>query len=418
MNYLTALLAFSAIMIVLATLATVVVEGIHKLARKRASDFEEMLSKLYEDAIAPRLKEITKTELLPDGRLTAATKFARQVTRNPAFREANSGMLRRIPFVKNLFTTTLEELTTRQFVEQLAQTDAGKKLREKGGNLVEKTLGELAYEFERYGEAATSYFERRAAALSVLVAFVLALVLNVDAIKLYGALATDKALAEEVIKDLDIAKLEKVYVDSIETAGGDEQKRAKIAEEYQEVLARIRKDSARLERLGIPIGHSYFPFCSGGPGTTQSNPSDEDFTDPRCKGIKVTRVDEVTYLVVGPLFTWTKRFFKALWTRVLDTQDGIGWLLSVLLSGGLIGLGAPFWFRTYRFVASFVPGLKLPDSTLARRTKTSGATAGGRSATQKTGAAGKSSGTQPDVSPAAEGLSNQDLKEAFENSRR
>jgi hypothetical protein len=103
---------------------------------------------------------------------------------------------------------------------------------------------------------------------------------------------------------------------------------------------------------------------------------------------------------------------------VLDTQDGIGWLLSVLLSGGLIGLGAPFWFRTYRFVASFVPGLKLPDSTLARRTKTSGATAGGRSATQKTGAAGKSSGTQPDVPPAAEGLSNQDLKEAFENSRR
>ena len=79
MNYLTALLAFSAVMIVLATLATVVVEALHKLARKRASDFEQMLSKLYSDAVEPRLK---------DAGLTLASKaddFALEITRNPAF---------------------------------------------------------------------------------------------------------------------------------------------------------------------------------------------------------------------------------------------------------------------------------------------------------------------------------------------
>ena len=66
MQYLTALLAFSAIMIVLSTLATVAVEGIHLLASRRTADFHRMLQRLFEDAVAPRLKRLAR-----EGELTA-----------------------------------------------------------------------------------------------------------------------------------------------------------------------------------------------------------------------------------------------------------------------------------------------------------------------------------------------------------
>ena len=111
MNYLTALLAFAAVMIVLSTLATVVVEGLHKIASKRSKDFQEMLTKLYDDTVQSRLPQNAG----PETKASAAEEFAAQLTKNPAFRETNSGLLKHIPFLRNLFKTEFDQLTTRQF---------------------------------------------------------------------------------------------------------------------------------------------------------------------------------------------------------------------------------------------------------------------------------------------------------------
>ena len=247
-------------------------------------------------------------------------------------------------------------------------------------------MAELSYEFERYGEATASYFQGRAATLSVLVAFVMAGALNIDAIKLYGTLAKDKSLAGTVIKDLNIAKLEQAYVESIQKPGGGEEEKDKVEKEYKQILENIRKDAVRLEELGLPIGHDYFPFCASLTAKTEK----ENFKDQRCE------VDTV----LGRL----------------ATRDGIGWLFSVLLAGGLIGLGAPFWFKTYRFIASFVPGVKLPDSLLARQEKIDTMAARQGSGTPGLEKSGKpvnvNINTQNDS-----GLSDEDLVAAFKSSR-
>jgi hypothetical protein len=46
------------------------------------------------------------------------------------------------------------------------------------------------------------------------------------------------------------------------------------------------------------------------------------------------------------------RYSAPVVSRIFTTADGLGWLLSALLAGGLIGLGAPFWFDVYRRITA------------------------------------------------------------------
>ncbi|MDH3404665.1 MAG: hypothetical protein OES32_10005 [Acidobacteriota bacterium] len=350
MNYLTALLAFSAVMIVLSTVATVAVEFLHKLGRKRAQDFEELLSQLYTQAIEPRLDkaEVVVTSSVAD--------FVRDIRKNPAFDAGKEPRYAKWPVLRRLFDTSFEQLTTRQFVEQFAQTEAGRKLRAKGRDEVTALIGKFSYEFERYGDAATDFFKRRATTLSVAVAFLLALFLNIDAIKLFSVLAEDETLVETVIASVDVAKLETKAQQQIESAG-DEQAKAAIREELDAVLATIKEESRSLQGLGLPIGFAYFPFCEAREG--------EKPVDARCEGVPSSDFRSDAKWIGGALTVLVTTLENA-WLRVFSKSAGWGWLFSIAAAGGLIGLGAPFWFKTYRAVADFIPGLKSQDRTQER----------------------------------------------------
>ena len=76
MNYVLALLAFSAIMIVLATLVTVVVSFVQSAGSMRAKSFKMMLTQLYNKEVAPRLKKLDVESTAED--------FVAGITTNPA----------------------------------------------------------------------------------------------------------------------------------------------------------------------------------------------------------------------------------------------------------------------------------------------------------------------------------------------
>lgn len=381
MSYLTALLAFSAIMIVLATLATIVVEGLHKLFRQRAKDFEEMLTNLYDKSIKPRIKSGAITPSY------SAEKFAQDIVKNPAFSGNDKGWFRKIP----IFKTDFEELSTQQFVEQFAQTEVGKELKNKISAATEQSamalIEEISADFERFGEAATSYFQRRAHVLSVMVAFLLALTINVDAIKLYSTLAKDTTLSEHVISELDVNELENVYKQQIENAADSEKKEA-IEKAYDKIRGQIRADTSKLEGLGLPIGHGFYPYCDETTVNSLAEPK-----DVRCFGIApVSLGDELksrleNWPVIASVLTGIKAF-SVRTLMVITSQQGIAWLFSASLAGGLIGLGAPFWFKTYRFLSNIIPGFKsgpttqLRDETGKVRTKAIVPTEKGRSMSQ------------------------------------
>ena len=341
MNYLIALLAFSAIMIVLSTLASVLVESIHRLLNTRSRDFDEMLTQLYRQSVRPHFKS-AGIKLADD-----AESFVREIRKNPAISSRRKGL-----FNTFLVKTEFEELTTRQFVEQFAQSGAGRQLMQKvvqqENELAASTIAKLSYEFERYGQAATEYFTRRAAFFSIVVAFALASTLNIDSLTLYQALSRDTRLAEQVIESIDVEKLQKARVADLAVAA-DSDAQETVNEKYDAILNNYRKASAQLEGLSLPLGHDFFPFCAKG----------SDF-DPRCK--IMTPVENVQLLpAIDPALSWLKHFFVRVGV-VLSSQDGLVWLFRIIITTGLIGLGAPFWYKTYRSVGQLIPGRRQPAS--------------------------------------------------------
>lgn len=323
MNYLTALLAFSAIMIVLATLASVLVESIHRLLKTRSRDFDEMLTQLYKQSVRPHFKSAGIT--LAD----EAENFVREIRRNPAISYKRNGLFNRY-FVK----TEFEELTTRQFVEQLAQSESGQKLLQKveqhETELAANTISKLSYEFERYGQAATEYFKRRAAFLSMIVAFVLAIALNIDAVRLFESLAKDPELAQQVIEKIDVEELRQKRDEDLAKAADDEEEKQSIEEKYQGMLDNYEQVSNQLQNLELPIGHAFYPYCAEG-----------GWVDEQCN------------------------------SKGIFTLDALAWLFKIFLTTGLIGLGAPFWYKAYRQVGQLIPGRQPPPSeSTAERSQT------------------------------------------------
>jgi hypothetical protein len=345
MNYLVAVLAFSAVMIVLATLATVIVEAFHKVVGARANNFQEMLTKLYADVIVPKLEQKSAQATQPIAE--DAQAFVDTITRNPAIQKI--GLLRRIPIFKNLiktkYATDFENLTTRQFIEQFRDTPAAAKIKTAADLEAQKILKHIAYEFERYGQAASMYFQRRATFLSIIASLVLAFTLNIDAISLYQGLANDKALSEKVIAEVNVGQLQKVYEARIQQSGDSN---AKL--ELDKIKQEILQDSAKIEEMGLPIGHAYFPFCDKGLAT--------DFVDTRCSNFEIPSLINLTDKPNSVLSN-VEKFLNGV-AAVLTDSEGYVWILRTLLTGMLIGLGAPFWFKTYGFIVQFVPGRQAP----------------------------------------------------------
>lgn len=335
MDLLLAFLGFSATMIVFSTMASVVVEFIHKMFRQRKRDFARMLTNYYEDSVKPLVANKANLE---------AEKFVEEIRQNPAFAsEANKLRWWKPSF---LFDTSFENLKTPEFVEQLARSSLGQEIRKTVKKGEKALIEQLASEFERYGDAAHDYFRRRAQVISLLVAMLLALVMNIDAVRLFQALAKDSGLARSVASQINPEEWEVRLASSTDPALDA----TKIEEVFKENRDQIKNDIALLTSMSLPIGHNYFPNCSDNGKITKvvAGKKSEDHVDPLC----------VPHLK-------TKGFFGQL-ESVFSTWDFWAWVFKSLLAGLLIGLGAPFWFKTYRFLADFVPGIRRGPTTETR----------------------------------------------------
>ena len=331
MDILMAFLAFSAVMIVLSTMATVMVEAVHKFTRQRKKDFERMLTNYYMGSVKPLVIDATEKE---------AKKFVATIRRNPAFageHEDEDSSTR-----GRFFDTAFEKLTTPQFVEQLARSNIGDKIAEQVKESEKGLIEQLAAEFERYGEGAHDYFRRRAQVLSLFAAVLLAFALNVDAIRLFQSLSNDNDLAKQVIAQIDPDEWEAKYLQAKKIAGSDDEK---LEVTLKKARSDLQEDVAVISKLDLPIGHAFFPYCSN------SGLLKEAAAKENQEGV---HIDERCNTLDKGSFAVAFEFLK--------------WMINALLAGLLIGLGAPFWFKTYSFLAEFVPGSKRGPTTETRET--------------------------------------------------
>jgi hypothetical protein len=329
MAFLTGLLAIAAVFVVLATLTTGFVETIHGLARQRQKGLEQTIGAMFDN-----LFEAEKAVGI-DRR-----SFIDAMTRNPAARIVDPS---RIPLFGTMSAGKLDRLDLRQFIEQLANTPIGDQLAARNSGL-ENRLVEISAAFARYSEGMRELFRRRAGIYSALGGIGLAAFINVDGALLAERLFKDSSLAESIVVQLPPEELRK-FMDAEQAlaakcqSGSEADKERCVADGLAKQTLTVGQ--ATLAGLGLPIGRAYFPYCEA--------PGGSALVDDRCSGLEVP----------SGTHNSARRFFSN-----LMTESGLAWLLSIIVTGALIGLGAPFWYELYRKLALFVPVTRKLESVV------------------------------------------------------
>lgn len=302
MQALDAALAFAITMLILAMVVTTLVETLHRLFGLREKGLAILLGNFYDRILFARSGAILRG--LDDRRA-----FIEMMT-------INRGPVGKAPMTASNRSLTVDStsedrkflnwiwsgrrlgtLSLTAFMERLGGSDYGAQLvtqasaaGEKG---IEWVLKDVAQKFDAFGAEASEYFESRARLLSVIVGFVLAFAINVNAIALFETFmkrpdVTQAVIArgEGVTKSYENLQKQVDTLNASAQAAPTEEARASVQRAADEASAAVES----LRTAGVPIGWN-----------TQSV---ADFR-----------------------------------------RSTLMSLLGLLLGGLLIGLGGPFWYK-------------------------------------------------------------------------
>jgi len=360
MNYITSLLAFIAVITLLSVIVATVVEAFIGLFSMRAAGLRKLLKTYYREAVVPRLPEGSRSDALR----READVFARRMTENPS--RQNNAFDARI--------SRFKDLTTRQLVEQLARTDAGKALLGLPDALLRPKLDALAYEYDRYRDGAREFFTQRTRTASTFVAIALAFALNVDALRLYQGLLVSPAAQEAAVAFmLSEEGKEKIQASiSARQAPSDPGREASADDPIRESVREVVATVGELGAMTLPIGYSQYPMCSEYSLLLGQVDAKHAAFDRRCADIIQERVRART-AHGGSSIDWVKDGPRLLAMRFSGNNllNTLQWLFSVLIAGGMIGLGAPFWYGAFQRLAALAP-IAAAASALMRKPSESG----------------------------------------------
>jgi hypothetical protein len=365
MSLLLALVGFAAVVAVYSTIVSVIVEGIHKVFALRSAGMSEMLRNFYDQKLADLQPTDTPVEL---GAPTAtgshvaspqAREFARRMTRRAASENLRPWYIRRWPLIGQILSSRVQRMSTLQFIERLAETPEGQALAGHERPKLRRALAAAAYEFERVGEAQSDYFRSRANMISVLAGIAVAFVVNLDAITLYKELATNATLSARLSTLADTARFQQAQQSF--TGEGSSMVTAVFEPTDLDGLKTTFLD------MGVPVGRKMFPHCENYKVEASGGAiSSEDYRDDRCglpNQANVNQTWQLSYVdfrsqeLRGAEPSWGA-WLSYRWSRIQAIGENPGtffmWFVGVLIGGGLLGLGAPFWFRLFARGAAIV----------------------------------------------------------------
>ncbi|MEA2870428.1 MAG: hypothetical protein QOH67_404 [Hyphomicrobiales bacterium] len=400
MQIISAALAFAITMLVLSMLVASLVETIHRLLAMRERGLYYLLGRFYDDVLGPyrrnpnnpawrpspalradfqdRMSELrtpvgltvstgtarTSTSLLDWGNPNAAPGPTGLVQRSKNFLSALLGGL-----IANWRGRGLSNLTCIEFMTRLGAHPLSDRIIAKAEavaaaptpppgpaagnatpaagnpppNPIDIVLQDIALKFEIYGNEASVSFERRARTLSVTVAFVVALVLHVNAVDIFTTLVQNPAVAEAVIARKDeltkdanatVAAMEK-KIPAVAATGAELQVLQQAAKEidalkkeYADAVAKLKGAESQLAGLGVPIGWTeerkraaaFWPEWKWYSCEKAGEPARHVKANEQCR----TGEKRVTSIGFGVPTAWSVLF-------------------GLLLGGLLVGLGSPFW---------------------------------------------------------------------------
>lgn len=240
--------------------------------------------------------------------------------------------------------------------------DRVNRLRARGVNY-QRARGVLMTAAQIYDEASSASsesFRRTAAKWTVAIGVGLALVANIDAVRIFDEYIKNPELAQTIIAESEALeassaaaeaslektrqlglKLSELHADIVDmetgqaSTGDIAEKRAEFTKLEAELKARESADDIAnaaatavaavqsLQDKGVPIGWDYYPGVIEEP--------EQKTTEEPC--------------AIATVFKNIRANFNA------DGSEFVAWLFKVLVTGLLIGLGGPFWFDLARRLA-------------------------------------------------------------------
>jgi hypothetical protein len=348
MSWLLALLAFSGIMAVLATIVSTLVELVHKVASSRSGGLRRMCADLH-PALSAAFAGVGATEV-------AAQDFASTMINRPAPLGVLPG---RTNFMfRGARNPRFERLSAMQFAEQLAATDIGDQLAVRSPGELRQALRHAAFQFERYGQAQSAYFRRRTKLISAAVALAVVALGNINGFAIYQHLARSEEVTESTLAFLSGPRVEALEEEALDATDRIQTLSAEVEgalanptpEAQAGLAAALRLAEGQLsdltasldetqdslgvdQRLALPLGWAQYPYCIAG-----------DATNSCAQAPQVLTIGQgnIAWSSVGELLFW---------------------LLSLIGTAGLLALGAPFWFDAFRTLAAITTAARGVQAT-------------------------------------------------------
>lgn len=395
MQLLDASLAFVLTLAALATVVTTIMEAWFRIAKMRKKNLIEVMKLLN--------KEIGKSplEMSPQERWN----FFSKVVENPS---EPVNLVNKINWKENdieneaILTTFLSsfgkrgnrkgiynKVTLEYLLRCLSESNAVKQASFEASDMLKTELNRIARKYEEFGSAVSVNFKQYAQSWSIGIGIFLALAANVDGLRIFEAYRTDPKLAAAVIEKQEsmiekneevqakmkhlnaLLAMEREKIRQIKTTKKSQKSPSAIKglqKELEEIQIKISEKSeiaaiqitiqdakdqvSDLRALGIPIGWKFYPNCPYGKEKNEWLKA-----CPECKYLpeELRELQGDDYL------------FGLKITIANDFPGFLIWLFQVLITGVLIGLGAPFWFDVAKRLSAIRRGLKNPNSSAEDR---------------------------------------------------
>lgn len=297
MEFLDAIIAVALTLAALATVVTILLEIFIRVAGLKARRQVALFGRLFDDVLSRQLPgAAVKWEVIK------AILESRGTDRKMAASEKDQR------YFGTAAGAIYDEVSLEHVLRRLLETSSAAALVAETEETLKAKLGLIARKYEEYCSALGADFKRNALRWSVWTGIMLAFAMNADGVRLFATYMGDSELRERVIERL---------------AQSETQARAAVAgsEGTGDGLAGVRAARGQLELIeaaALPLGASYFPYCH----VPWLHGSETASPDPLCQD-----------------------------AAAVSLGAGLLWLLKVLATGILIGLGAPFWYDVARRLA-------------------------------------------------------------------